>query len=333
LFEFRPLFSALHFLLRRMYLVSGLVLTLFSVVVAASTEENAAHCDVSQSGCVAVGEWDIAIGVGGGLRGNPLIDGNDLPLFILPQIRYYGERFFFDTDTAGFTFYEDAGHFINGVATVGFEQLYFSTRSVGDLIIEPGPISRGGQQTLALDEYKLDENDFYAGIDAGEADGKGEAKTDINTLIDIDQLHKRGTAGLMGLEYGLFRGAWELNLQMLSDVTSVHHGQEVRAAVARFIPVAQELFELTGGFSWQSSDLLNYYYGIDSSEVSDSRLTYYPSDGVSPFLRLDWRRRISSAWSWQATVHQRWLSKEISESPLLDENRVLMVYLGGLYHF
>lgn len=304
-----------------------------ALATASSDDDHKDFCDNSQAGCIPVGEWDVAIGLGVGVRGNPLIDGNDLPLFVLPQIRYYGERFFFDTDTAGFSFFEGGGHVVNAVATVGFEQIYFSTRSVGDLTIESGVLPRGGgEQTFAMDGYKLDE-EALSGLNYGSNGGHESADTDVASLINVDQLHKRSTAGLMGLEYGFYRGLWELNFQVLSDATSVHDGQEVRAAVARYVPVARQLFELTGGFSWQSADLLNYYYGIEPDEVSDPVLSYRPEDGISPFLRLDWRRRISPAWSWQATVHQRWLSSQISDSPLLDEDRVLTVYLGGLYHF
>jgi len=283
-------------------------------------DEDEVFCSATQQGCVAIGEWDISIGLGLGLRSNPLINGEDLPIFILPEIRYYGEKFFLDTYTGGYTFFDSGAHLLNAVVTIGFDQIYFKSRSIGNVIIESGPFLASTEPTLSADEYTLEV-------------GTREAPTPSAENIDIDLLHSRNTAGLVGLEYGYYNRNWDASVQLLQDFTQVHNGQEVRAAVSRFMTVSQESVELAAGFSWQSADLLQYYYGVERSEVGDGSLAYSPSSGVSPFVRLDWRRRLLGNWTWQATMHYRWLSSQIEQSPLLDEDDVLTVYFGGVYHF
>ncbi len=311
------------------------------VLVMPAYAETEPACSSGAAGCVEVGEWDISIGFGIGLRSNPLIDGDDLPLFVLPAVRYYGEHFFIDTYTGGYTFYDSGMHQLSAVATIGFDQLYFNTRNVGSLVVDAGPILGSSNNTLEEDEYQLDIGGITAGgressdnlvPESNESNAPLESP-DWRAPIDIDQLHNRNTAVFSGLEWAYYAENWDGSLQLLHDVTAVHKGQEIRAALSRTGRIVNEFIELSLGFSWQSAELLQYYYGVEKDEVEDEALEYYASDGISPFVRLDWRRKIKGNWSWQATLHNRWLSPSIKNSPLLDEDSVLTLYVGGVYHF
>ncbi|SMF01025.1 outer membrane protein [Alteromonadaceae bacterium Bs31] len=293
-------------------------------------EENDADCSSSNPGCIAVGEWDVTIGLGLGLRSNPLEDGDDIPLFILPEVRYYGKRFFLDTYTGGFTFLDSGSHMLNGVVTIGFDQIYFKSYSIGNIAIESGPFSAKSESNFDIDAYVADAVSESHSPDAPLSDSDN---SDALVELELEQLRPRKTAGLAGLEYGYYNRHWDVSLQLLQDFTNVHKGQEVRAGVSRFVDIKKENIELAGGFSWQSAGLLRHYYGIEDSEVEDTQLVYTPEAGFSPFVRVDWRRKIIANWSWQATVHYRWLSSEIRNSPLVGENSVLTFYMGGVYHF
>ena len=63
----------------------------FAKVVAADDE-----CKQPSAECVAVGGWNFSVALGAGVRTNPLVNGQGLPLVVVPQVSYYGERFFLD---------------------------------------------------------------------------------------------------------------------------------------------------------------------------------------------------------------------------------------------
>src|SRR5690606_4309008 len=84
-----------------------------------------AGCRAGEADCIAVGEWQFSVGVGLGVRTNPLAEGSDLPILLLPEISYYGERFFWDTTNIGFTLLETRHHSVNLLATVGLDHMYF----------------------------------------------------------------------------------------------------------------------------------------------------------------------------------------------------------------
>ena len=58
-------------------------------------------CDDGQD-CIEQGEWQLGIALGAGVRTNPLVDGDNIPLVILPDIAWYGESAYFDNGEAGF---------------------------------------------------------------------------------------------------------------------------------------------------------------------------------------------------------------------------------------
>ena len=63
----------------------------------------AEDCSAASSECVAVGHWNVEIELGGGVRTNPLVGGENIPLVLIPHISYYGRRFFLDDLDVGFT--------------------------------------------------------------------------------------------------------------------------------------------------------------------------------------------------------------------------------------
>lgn len=76
--------------------------------------------------CVAVGEWQLNLAVGLGARANPLVDGDTTPLVILPELSYYGRRFFLRNFELGFTLLETPRHQLNLLATPSYDQMYFN---------------------------------------------------------------------------------------------------------------------------------------------------------------------------------------------------------------
>ncbi|MGP1609689.1 MAG: MipA/OmpV family protein, partial [Burkholderiales bacterium] len=82
--------------------------------------------DQCEPDCVAVGDWRVSVGLGAGMRSNPLHQGEDIPLIVLPEVSYYGERFFLDNLEMGFTLFENRRHQFNLLLTPGYDQMYFN---------------------------------------------------------------------------------------------------------------------------------------------------------------------------------------------------------------
>jgi hypothetical protein len=65
-----------------------------AAVIPALFVGSAFACEPEIEDCVEIGKWELSLGVGAGIRTNPLEATPDIPLFLIPEVNYNGERFF-----------------------------------------------------------------------------------------------------------------------------------------------------------------------------------------------------------------------------------------------
>ncbi len=292
---------------------------------------SAKSCGPEQSHCVAVGEWDFSLGIGLGLRTNPVISGDEIPLVLIPQLSYYGQRFFIDNLDLGFTLIERPKFQINALLTPGGDGLYFFRSGWRNIVLDGG---LGGNTFSSPEPATPHENQGPARVEP-QADAPelamGLNVTQRNEVPDHSR--RRRIAGMAGLEASAGLGPVDWQLQLLSDVTGVHRGEELRFALGHDRYIDQHRISLAGGLSWKSADLLEYYYGVRANEATAHTPTYQPGSGISPFVRVSWSRAVSENWRWQGSFQYDYLSRAVRHSPLIEDNQVVQVFIGGVYHF
>jgi len=101
-------------------------------------------------------------------------------------------------------------------------------------------------------------------------------------------------------------------------------------------PIILDSFTITpgAGFLWESDDRVDYFYGITPIEASRSGLFYYsPKAGLSPFLSLDAKIIINENLNLFAAARMRFLSDEIEDSPMVNDDRITFATIGVAYSF
>lgn len=249
--------------------------------------------------------WQVAVGIGAGVRTNPVMDNNDIPLILIPQISYQGERFFIQNLDFGYTLYESRSQQINALVTPSYDQVFFNS---------------------------WDANNFIADSESSflKADIATVDKIDHN--IDKRKLHERRMAALAGFEYSLSYQGLDFQLQALHEITRYYSGDEVRLALTKEIITGKNDVKLTLGANWQSAKTLNYFYGVSGLEAPE-QYAYSPSSGTTTLLRFDWNYQIDEHWSLRLLTSYRHLSEPIANSPLITDNNVITAFAGGVYHF
>jgi MipA family protein len=184
-------------------------------------------CEQASAECVAVGGWNFSAALGAGVRTNPLLHGQDLPLVIVPQVSYYGERFFLDNLDLGYTLLDDKVSTVSLVASPGYDRVFF---------------------------YRADlQNIFVGGFGSGASiDGPGEAQR--------IPPRSRHVTYLAGPEWTFKYHGISGQLDVLQEVTG-ERGEEIRAAIG--VPTVLKKGTLTAnaGFTWKSAAIVNYFYG------------------------------------------------------------------------
>jgi outer membrane protein len=137
-------------------------------------------------------------------------------------------------------------------------------------------------------------------------------------------------AGL-GLDWSF--GAWALRASAFTDVLGRSDGQEVGLDLSRTWTFRRYRWGVTPavGIVWQSSNLVDYYYGVPADEARPGRPAYAGSSAFNLRTSLLVFYRISERFNAVALVQAQRLDNEIVDSPIVDARRAYFGLLGVNY--
>ena len=250
--------------------------------------------------------WQFALGLGYGVRTNPVMDNGDIPLVLLPFVSYQNGNFFLQNLDMGYKFFEAENQQISLLLTPSYDQVFFHRWDIGNFVADTG-------FTNATISY-------------------GPELQQKSVSIDKHKLHERRMAALGGFEYTAHADTLEMQIQALHELTQYYEGDELRIAVSKNIDFNRSQIKLTLGANWQSNKTLDYFYGLDNSEAKPVA-TYKPDAGLSGLTRFDWNYQLDEHWNLHFFASYRYLSDEITRSPLITNNKVITAFAGGVYHF
>lgn len=259
----------------------------------------------AQSAAVSESNWQFSIAVGPGVRTNPVMDNDNVPLIVIPQVSYQGEHFFIQNLDLGYTFFQDDARQLSILLTPSYDQIFFNDRGI---------------------------NNFVDTIGFTNTVKSGPTVELVDQTVDKRRLHKRHMAGLAGVEYNQTFSSVDFQLQLLHEVTNYYDGNEVRIALSKAIRLGKNDVKLTLGANWQDAGTLHYFYGLTPAEALN-KFPYDASSGITRLLRFDWNYEIDEHWSLRFFTSYRHLSHSISDSPLVTSNNVITAFAGGVYHF
>ncbi len=232
--------------------------------------------------------------VGGNLlAGSNPYEDGDNWAGLMPVLAYQGERFHANLGNPGISFFRGAADF----GGLGYS-LYRSETLQFDLV--------GRLRSIGLDP---DDEDEWVGLD--------ERKPGFDAGVSLLWQTAMG----------------EFDLELLTDVSNRSDGQEILVSYA--YPIQQGPWTLRPeiGLSWQSSDLNDYYFGVDADEVRPGRAAYEAEADVTPFAGVQLEYAVSRQTHVIGGVGVGRLGDEISDSPIVDEDNVVGGYLGLTYTF
>lgn len=260
---------------------------------------------MAQSNVANQDQWQVSLALGAGVRTNPVMDNDDIPLIVIPQVSFQGKHFFIQNLDFGYTFFQSDEQQFNLLLTPSYDQVFFNEHDINNF---------------------FDQSSFAA------ATKNGPTVDQVNRAIDKRKLHSRRMAALVGLEYSQSLYGLDFQVQILKEVTGYFDGNEARVALSKSINVGKNDVKLTLGANWQNAATLDYFYGLNAQE-SLGNVPYSASSGLTGLLRFDWNYQIDEHWDLRFFTSYRHLSHSISDSPLVTENNVITAFAGGVYHF
>lgn len=239
--------------------------------------------------------WQLGVALGYGLRTNPLVQSDDIPILVDIDIAWFGDHFFFDNGDLGLTFVDNEYVTTSLVARVNSDRVFFGRTDTKFVVIDlaGAPLSSAVELTIPDRDY----------------------------------------AAELGLEL-LADGRWGL-LQLTAhhDVSGTHEGYEVEFDYGYGWRNQRFYIEPSFGLSFKSEDLNNYYWGVRTDEANAALPEYTAGSGVNAFARLQFSYQISRNWNFSFVGEVERMNDEAAASPIVEDRNVFGYFAGFGYRF
>lgn len=271
----------------------------------------------TEQSCIKTNSWQLGVAIGLGVKTNPLVDGDNIPLVILPDIAWYGEKAYFDNGELGYQWLNNTHYALEGFIKLDQERAFFSFFHPANILIANSniapPSSLGPNRPADIESG----NQIYA----------PESK------VSIEQISKRKWAVNAGLRWHYFLDNMEFSASWQNDISGVHKGQIVGLAYSVNWLWHDTQFKTQIGADWKSAHLVDYYYGLDQKDTSDPQQWFEADAGVETYVSVNIQKPINKNWVWVSSLSYRTLPTSMTLSPLVEENNIKRLFMGVAYRF
>lgn len=259
--------------------------------------------------CVEKRSWHLGIAFGLGVKTNPLVDGDNIPLVILPDIAWYAEQAYFDNGELGYQWLNQSKFAFETFLQLDRESAFFSFLHPSNILLPTENFTSNSPSSISPTE-------------------------DIHTVqrsLSIDEIASRKWAingGIRG-HYFLSNGEWQLSFQQ--DISNVHKGQKLGLEYNHKWLWSKYRLGLRIGADWKSDRLIDYYYGVSSRDTNLTEFYFTGQSGWQPYMSINAQKPINKNWSWLANIGYRKLPSSLLNSPLIEQDNVRNIFLGVAY--
>ena len=250
--------------------------------------------EAGQSGS-APSRWQLGIAIGYGLRTNPLIQSDDIPIIVDLDISWFGDHFFFDDGDLGLTIVNNDYLTTSLVARINSDRVFFgrtNTRFVR--------LGAAGEPLASPEEVSVPDRDYA--VELG-----------VEVLSD---------------------GPWGfLQAAAYHDVSDTHQGYQVEFEYGYGWRNQRFYLEPSVGVSFKSADLNNYYWGVAPGEINASSPGYDAGSGVNAYARAQLSYQITRNWTLTLVGEVERLNDEAANSPIVARQNVYAYFAGFGYRF
>ena len=261
--------------------------------------------------CIEIGQWDLGIALGYGIRSNPLKDFDDIPIYMVPTFAYYGETWYFDNGNLGYTLTEQESYTINLATSFSTDSAYFQRWDPSNIFLAGG--STFDSSSVANNNIGL----FTRGVQEP----------------TIGDLEKRRFTYLGGFDAFIYTRVGIINFSLAHDMLNVHQGTEAQLKWIYNLPVQDWNFELQLKLDWKSEEIVDYYYGVRESESPYWNQAFKSKSALNAGIELTSTYVMTQHWDLLFLARYTRIADAIAESPLLNEEYTSTFYIGSSYRF
>ncbi len=297
-------FGTMHWIYQLVFIKLFTLLSLISSVLI--TSHSYARDDVNTSQIVPTNEWQLGFTIGYGQLQQPVAKQDDIELFFIPDVRFYGENFSVENLNISYALVEKSNFVFELVGKQNLDGIYF-----------PG-----------------DHRDAFAAVAASGTFNRQPLfeKNISDNIIAAEKILPRhkSMSYLAGGEMRIY-GKFDYFLNALFDVSNVHNGYELNFNIHfqhQFLGLNSDL---EVGITHKNDEMSDYYYGVDYAQFEQNNVTLSSTNNL--YLQYTSAYPLSERWFALGVVKQQWLDSQIQNSPIINRSNILSYFIGIKYMY
>jgi len=190
-----------------------------------------------------------------------------------------------------------------------------------------------GYQLIVEDDWELDiiHKSYFGGFNPEDIIARADKEIPI-----LAGLKQRDSANGLGLRYSRYYQESILSVDVaaitpFSDDSA--SGWLINAFYSHIVPYRNWDIYLNTSVTYYSEDVIDYYTGVDASEVSPIREKYKGEHALRAQFEIFAQRPISRSWTFNAGLSHSFYTANIKNSPIVDSQGASQIMVGVLYVF
>ena len=253
-------------------------------------------------GSVSPGDWQISLAAGYGALENPRAKVENVSTWILPTWYYYGENFYVENFTLGYSLYESDNFIVDLQTRFNEDGFFFEFDGLNKLLL----------------------SDIL---------GYTPVKQPINPKVVKFEEIERNLSYLGGINTTWVTPYLDVSLGYFHDITGVHQGNEIQLRLKHSQAFSWGALGFEVGAIRKSENLVSYYYKLTKAEEGPLHPKYDPSATVNYHAKTVINVPISENFNFVGILEYTWLGQEITDSVLIDKDSYLSGFVGISYDF
>lgn len=176
----------------------------------------------------------------------------------------------------------------------------------------------------------IDDENFEFAVLAEGRFAESWDSSDSNALTGMDD---RDPSLDGGIQFTAQEGNFGAKVTAVGDLTDTHSGWEVRTEGFYQTRMGKWLPRFSLSVIYQSEDLVDYYYGVESSEAILGRPAYSPDGDVIFRLQAVTAYALRPKWTVILGTRYDFFGSEVDDSPITDDDKRFMFVAGIGYTF
>lgn len=181
-------------------------------------------------------------------------------------------------------------------------------------------------QGISLPLTQTEQHKVYIGLGLDEWDHK---RGDSPALADMKELDRAVNVRIGAATKINQRGI--ASIDIAQDVAGAHKGTQAKLRYTH-VPQAKTI-QPYAELQWLSSDVSDYYVGVDASEVKANRPAYQADDALAVKAGMNIEHAINKRTTLIGGVDVTHYDKAISDSPIIEEDTIWGANIGVAYEW